>query len=155
MKQQGFTLIELMIVVAIIGILAAVAIPQYQNYVENSKLAAAASSIDSLKLAIANDYQTNGTWDTAASFAQAGSAPVAPQVAALPSLPNNESASIGASGAIIITFGTSLGADIPANSTLTFTPSSAAGQSTMTWAATQTQMTGSPANYVTNKLNGM
>lgn len=50
--QQGFTLIELMIVVAIIGILAAVAIPQYQNYVAKSQVARVMSETGALRTAI-------------------------------------------------------------------------------------------------------
>ena len=58
--QQGFTLIELMIVVAIIGILAAVAIPQYQDYVTRSKLTGAVSFAQPIQTALAEFAQENG-----------------------------------------------------------------------------------------------
>jgi type IV pilus assembly protein PilA len=62
MTHKGFTLIELMIVVAIIGILAAVAIPQYQNYVARAQVAEALSLASGAKAAVVEYYATNGTW---------------------------------------------------------------------------------------------
>ncbi|EHU1440062.1 pilin [Acinetobacter baumannii] len=52
--QKGFTLIELMIVVAIIGILAAIAIPQYQNYIAKSQVNSGFSEISSIKTGYEN-----------------------------------------------------------------------------------------------------
>ncbi|MBL8505473.1 MAG: prepilin-type N-terminal cleavage/methylation domain-containing protein [Methylobacillus glycogenes] len=58
--QQGFTLIELMIVVAIIGILAAVAIPSYQNYTKKAKFTEVTQATQSLKTAVEMCAQDQG-----------------------------------------------------------------------------------------------
>jgi len=59
--QQGFTLIELMIVVAIIGILAAVAIPAYQDYTKRAHVTEGLSLASSAKTAVTEFYNSKGT----------------------------------------------------------------------------------------------
>jgi type IV pilus assembly protein PilA len=59
--QQGFTLIELMIVVAIIGILAAVALPAYQDYTVRAKMSEVLLAMSACRTSITEVYQTGGT----------------------------------------------------------------------------------------------
>jgi type IV pilus assembly protein PilA len=74
--QQGFTLIELMIVVAIIGILAAIAIPAYQDYTVRSKVTEGLSVADSAKIAVAEGFQSNDTAGIVTAAAQLVANPV-------------------------------------------------------------------------------
>ncbi len=62
--QQGFTLIELMIVVAIIGILASIAIPAYQDYIARAQMSEAMVLADGLKTAVAEAYAQDSTCPT-------------------------------------------------------------------------------------------
>jgi len=126
--QQGFTLIELMIVVAIIGILAAVAIPQYKDYTAKAKVGNALSAVDSFKNAVALCGQEEGALS---SCNQAGI------LSAATFTKTNEvaGADITGDGVIKLTFeasnkvGTDLGGE-----TITFTPN--LGNSAVTWTIT-------------------
>jgi type IV pilus assembly protein PilA len=60
--QKGFTLIELMIVVAIIGILAAIAIPAYQDYTIRAQVTEGLNLAADLKAAVAENYASTGAW---------------------------------------------------------------------------------------------
>ena len=74
--QQGFTLIELMIVVAIIGILAAVALPAYQDYTKRSHVSEGMSLASGAKTTVTEYYSSQGQWPTnnaAAGIASANS----------------------------------------------------------------------------------
>ena len=66
--QKGFTLIEMMIVVAIIGILAAIAIPSYQDYVIRARLVDATNALSATRARLEQHFQDNRTYATVGGF---------------------------------------------------------------------------------------
>ena len=109
--QKGFTLIELMIVVAIIGILAAVALPAYQDYTTRAKVTEGISLAGAAKLAVAENAQNSQPF--ASGWTVGGTAPTATTntngSAAVPLSKNVDSISIDSTnGQIIITYNKAL-----------------------------------------------
>jgi type IV pilus assembly protein PilA len=114
--QKGFTLIELMIVVAIIGILAAIAIPAYRDYTVRSQVTEGLNFAAAAKTAVSERFIATGTWPANNDAAGMGA-------------PTNikskyvTGVTVGTGGQITVTFGYDINpAIIPAENSLVYTP---------------------------------
>lgn len=121
--QKGFTLIELMIVVAIIGILAAIALPAYQDYTKRTHVSEGLSLAGGAKSAVTEFYSTMGKWPSATGNASVGIAPPA-------SIKGNAVSRVLVNGSkITITYNDK----VTAGQTLTLKATAAAGAGSVEW----------------------
>jgi type IV pilus assembly protein PilA len=135
--QQGFTLIELMIVVAIIGILAAVALPAYQDYTIRAKVSELMLAASGARTCVTEAYQGSG-----------GSFPTTIASDCSISVVGKLTGATVASNAITVTGGTAA-TSVGAAVTVVLTPSTAAG-GTLTWTCS-----GNPVKYVPSSCRGV
>ena len=116
--QSGFTLIELMIVVAIIGILAAIALPAYQDYTKRSHVSEGMALAAAAKVAVTEYYASEGAFPADNATAGLDAAIVGNAVTSV----------VNAGGTITVTFN----AKVTAGATLILVPTAAGGSITWT-----------------------
>lgn len=124
--QKGFTLIELMIVVAIIGILAAIALPAYQDYTKRTHVSEGLTLAGGVKTAITEFRFAEGRYanGTNASYGLAQSASIKGNAV--------RTVAVSGNGQVTITYGTK----VQAGQTLIMNPTAPAGGGSLTWSCT-------------------
>jgi type IV pilus assembly protein PilA len=135
-KQLGFTLIELMIVVAIIGILAAVAIPSYQDYTKRAHVTEGLGLAGSLKVGVSEYFSVNGRMPLNNTSAGA-TPPVSITGNAVTSISNN-------TGVITVTYNLKVGAGTGSTMILR---ANTANAGSIKWLCTNTAVASVPAKY--------
>lgn len=141
--QKGFTLIELMIVIAIIGILAAIAIPMYQDYTIRSKVTEGIAAASPCKLGVAEYYSAASAFP--ASLASAGCTTVVTTYVA--------SVDVAAGGVVTVTLSNATGLGPAAGGTIVLTPTATTGA--VDWrCAGGGALSGAGAKYVPTSCRG-
>jgi type IV pilus assembly protein PilA len=135
--QQGFTLIELMIVVAIVGILAAIALPAYQDYIVRSKMSETMAAVAACKTSIAEYTSTKGTL------------PADVTLAGCSTVPSQYVASLDVTDGVITAVSQNTGA--AAECTLTLTPGAVVNAGIATWTGSYATC---EAKYVPSSFRG-